>query len=212
MPATRVTIGDQGAKQSPAEDAEQPPTGGMEQPPTGGGDQPQSQGEPVDDGDDPRRVAHELLSQAHAVLVITMREDVLVYWCPENLRESFRDTRIPLSLKVGEIQVEIGSGRQDADLLVNGIGGAVSRHKRKGLRASLERLIGVLRTNDGDGIRAWIRSAAGLARTAIGSLAREIPGGEFIAEALDGVLSGLDTWEAQTRTNPNPGGEPTTPL
>jgi hypothetical protein len=45
-------------------------------------------------------------------------------------------------------------------------------------------------------IRAWLKSAAGLARTAVGSMIREIPGGEVIAEALDGVLSGIDTSEA----------------
>ena len=45
-------------------------------------------------------------------------------------------------------------------------------------------------------IRAWLKSAAGLARTAVGSMIREIPGGEVIAEALDGVLSGIDTTEA----------------
>jgi hypothetical protein len=53
-----------------------------------------------------------------------------------------------------------------------------------------------------------MRTAAGLARTAVGSMIREIPGGEVIAEALDGVLSGLDALEAAAK-EPGPGHKPT---
>jgi hypothetical protein len=81
-------------------------------------------------------------------------------------------------------------------LLDSGIGGPVSRVKRRGLRAALERLIGAVTSQDGNRIQAWIRSAAGLAKTAVGSLVREIPGGEIIGEALDGIISGLDTLDA----------------
>jgi hypothetical protein len=45
-------------------------------------------------------------------------------------------------------------------------------------------------------VRKWLKSAAGFARTAVGSMVREIPGGELVAEALDGVISCLDTMEA----------------
>lgn len=152
--------------------------------------------EQADDGDDPRRVAHELLGQAHAVLVLATRDDVLQYWCPEDLRRSFQDARGPLWIVVGDLQVHIGSGRHDDALRQSGIGGQVSRHKRKGLGKALERLVGALTTRNARLIRAWLKSAAGLARTAVGSMIREIPGGEVIAEALDGVLSGIDTTEA----------------
>jgi len=47
-----------------------------------------------------------------------------------------------------------------------------------------------------------MRSAAGLARSAVGSLIREIPGGEIISEALDGILSGLDTLDALATKEP----------
>ena len=178
MPTARITIGGQGG--------EQPPAGGEQE----------------DENDDPRRVAHELLGQAHAVLVIATRDEVLQYWCPQDLHQSFRDARIPLWVTVGDAQVEIGSGQHDEALLASGIGGPVSRHKRRGLRASLERLIRVVATRNGDGIRAWMRSAAGLARSAVGSLIREIPGGEIISEALDGILSGLDTLDALATKEP----------
>ena len=174
-----------------------------------GAGQPPGEGEQEDDNDDPRRVAHELLGQAHAVLVIATRDEVLPYWCPQDLQQSFKDARVPLWVKVGDAQVGVGSGQHDEALAASGIGGPVSRHKRRGLRASLERLFGVVTSRDGDGIRAWMRSAAGLARTAVGSLVREIPGGEIIAEALDGILSGLDTFDALAIGEPKPPDGPT---
>jgi hypothetical protein len=128
--------------------------------------------------------------------VIATRDDVLQYWCPEDLHQSFKDARATLWVKVGHAQVGVGGGRHDEALRAHGIGGPVSRHKRRGLRASLQHLYEAVRTGDKDVIRAWIRSTAGLARTAVGSLAREIPGGEIIGEALDGILSGLDTSDA----------------
>ena len=66
-----------------------------------GGGHPGAAQEQADDGDDPRRVAHELLGQAHAVLVLATRDDVLQYWCPEDLRRSFQDARGPLWIVVG---------------------------------------------------------------------------------------------------------------
>jgi len=163
-----------------------------------GSEHPEAADDQADDGDDPRRVAHELLGQAHAVLVIATRDQHFQYWCPEDLRRSFRDARGQLWIAVGDAQVQIGSGQHDDGLRQAGIGGPVSRHKRKGLRKALERLAGTLAmpTPNKKLIRAWLKSAAGLARTAVGSMIREIPGGEVIAEALDGVLSGIDTSEA----------------
>src|SRR5215471_14810527 len=88
--------------------------------------------EQADDGDDPRRVAHELLGQAHAVLVVATRDDVLGYWCPEDLQQSVKDGRIRLWVAVGDAQADVGSGVHDQALLENGIGGPVSRVKRRG--------------------------------------------------------------------------------
>ena|SRR5215469_2713840 len=183
---------------------------GGESPP-GGGQYPGGS-ELEDDNDDPRRVAHELLGQAHAVLVIATKDEVLHYWCPPDLHQSFRDARIPLWVTVGDAQVGIGGGSHDEALRANGIGGPLSRHKRKGLRAALQRLVAALPTGDGDGIRAWMRSAAGLARTAVGSLVREIPGGEIIGEALDGITAGLDTLDAHATSKPKPADGPTTKI
>ena len=165
--------------------------------------------ERADDGDDPRRVAHELLGQAHAVLVIATRDEVLQYWCPEHLRGSFQDARGPLWIAVGDVQAEIGGGLHDARLQESGIGGPVSRHKRKGLREALKQLVEALSTRNAKLIRAWLKPAAGLARTAVGSMIREIPGGEVIAEALDGVQFGVDTIEAlETERPTEPGNAP----
>jgi hypothetical protein len=191
-PEARGAAGQQGGI---SESAEEPGVGAAGD---NGGENPGAAGEQTDDSDDPRRVAHELLGQAHAVLVIATRDAVMQYWCPEDLRGAFRDARGQLWIAVGDMQVVIGSGEHDAGLQEAGIGGPLARHKRKGLRKALERLVGVLArpTPNEKLIRAWLKSAAGLARTAIGSMVREVPGGEIIAEALDGVLSGIDISEA----------------
>ena len=117
--------------------------------------------EQADDGDDPRRVAHELLGQAHAVLVIATRDDVLQHWCPEDLRGSFQDARGPLWIVVGDLQVHIGSGRARPRI-------ATVRYRRTGLATqaqragkALEQLVEALTTRNAKLIQAWLKSAAG---------------------------------------------------
>lgn len=164
---------------------------------SGGAPPPASPPSPApEDGDDPRRVAHEIVGQAHAVLVIAHRDDVLEHWCPADLRVAVLDARTPLWVAIGDLQAAIAGGTYDTRLIEAGIGGALSRPKRKGLRAAVEYLWKAVRSSRGQSVRKWLKSAAGFARTAVGSIAREIPGGEVIAEALDAVMSGLDTVEA----------------
>jgi hypothetical protein len=160
--------------------------------PPPGGQQPPAED---DDRDDPRRVAHELVGQAHAVLVVATRDsEVLETWCPEHLRRSFLDARPGWWEAVGGLQAAIASGEADEDLQAAGIGGVVSRHKRLALRHAVQKLIQALKPDQPSGQpRKWMKTAASLARTAIGSLARELPAGEIIAEALDGVISAVGT-------------------
>lgn len=188
---------------APASGGGLPPPFGGGQPPPPPGPQSPSADASEDDGDDPRRVAHELIGQAHAVLVVAVGDSVLPIWCPVHLRQSFLDARAEWWEAVGTIQASIASGTHDERLRADGIGGAVSRHKRKGLRYAVQRLIAAVTPGTGGGAsvssdasyrtRNWMKTAASLARTAVGSLARELPGGEIIAEALDGVISAVDT-------------------
>jgi hypothetical protein len=151
---------------------------------------------PWEDADDPRRVAHELLGQAHAVLVLAHRDQALEAWCLPEVVESVRGAAPHLWLAVGNMQAAIADGTHDAGLAAAGLGGPLSRPKRKALRIAMERLVKAIRSQRSERIRKWLKSGAGLARTAIGSMLKELPGGEVIAEALDGVLAGLDTVEA----------------
>ena len=89
---------------------------------------------PDDDPEDPRRVAHELVALAHAVLAIAGREEVLAVWCPEHVRQSVRDSAADVAQAVGRLHAEIATGRHDAGLLAAGIGGPVGRPKRKMFR------------------------------------------------------------------------------
>jgi hypothetical protein len=156
------------------------------------------------DADDPRRVAHELVGQAHAVLVLAHRDAAIEVWCVPALRESVAAAAPDLWIAVGEMQAAIAEGWTDGDLLSAGIGGRVSRAKRGALRLATERLARALGRGRAVAIRKWLKSAAGLARTAVGSMVREVPGGEIIAEALDGVLAGLDTVEAMATDDSHP--------
>ena len=136
-----------------------------------------------------------MVGQTHAVLVEATRDRrVLTIWCPQHLHQPFLDARPRWWEAVGDLQAAIASGDHDERMRAAGIGEVVSRHKRIGLRHAVQRLIAALRPDmDPERAQSWMRTAASLARTAIGSLARELPGGEIIAEALDGVISAVDT-------------------
>jgi hypothetical protein len=151
-----------------------------------------------DDGDDPRRVAHELVGQAHAVLVIAHRQDVLGYWCPPELRDVTPDAGAPLWLAVGDMQAAIGSGTHDEFLAGAGLAGALSRPKRKGLRGALERLARAVDRRRPASIRRWLKNAAGLARTAVGSMSERYRVGRSSPKPL---TASCQVW---TRSTPSP--------
>jgi hypothetical protein len=52
-------------------------------------------------------------------------------------------------------------------------------------------------------VRAWLKSAAGWGKLALDSISSAVPGGHLIKEALEVVLVGVDTLEAEAITNPN---------
>jgi hypothetical protein len=106
-------------------------------------------------------------------------------------------------LAVGEMQAAIATGTHDEGLATAGLAGALSRPKRKRLRGALELLARAAGGRRAVSTRRWLKSAAGLARTAVGSMIKEIPGGEIVAEALDGILAGLDTVEAFENDSPD---------
>ncbi|MFI7060708.1 hypothetical protein ACIBL3_06990 [Kribbella sp. NPDC050124] len=171
---------------------------------TGGGDPPPTGTiQEQDDSNEPRRIAHEILGQAHAVIYLAGTEEVLGIWCPAEVMQDFRHTLPTLYEAVGHAHAEVSSGALDQALRANGIGGAPGRYKRRVLRHALERLSAVRRDalNDpartrSQRIRAWLRAAVSAAKTPIDSLVQEIPGGHIIKEGLDGILAGLDVVEA----------------
>ena len=154
------------------------------------------QGEGAADGDDPRRTAHEILGQAHALLGYAFDERVMSNWCPQELREDMRATREPLWDAIAQCHIEVASGEHDRGLRTVGLGGPLSRPKRRLLRTVLERLSNAVKHGRVVGVRKWLRAGAGVAATAVGSLAKEIPGGEVIVEAISGITSALDAVDA----------------
>jgi hypothetical protein len=149
-----------------------------------------------DDGDDPRRVAHELLGQSHAVFLLALRSDVIPLWCPDELRAAVEQTSAAIVAAAGAAHVAVASGDYDDKLVDTGLGGPASRPKRLGLRLALQRLIGVLDGNATADRLPWLRSASGWAKSALESFPKLIPGAEKVKEALEVVLSGIDTIEA----------------
>jgi hypothetical protein len=169
-----------------------------------------------DDPEDPRRVAHELVALAHAVLAIAGREDVLPAWCPEELRPAVRDTEASLATAIGALHAEIAGGEYDDALREAGIGGPLGRPKRKGFRRAVEglrRLVGgvgrrmqdagaALRGERPTAVRAWLKSAAGWGKLAVDSISSEIPGGQVLKEACEVILVGIDTLDATATLPP----------
>jgi hypothetical protein len=82
-----------------------------------------------EDADDSRRVAHELVGQAHAVLVLAYRDDVLALWCLPEVMEAAKNAAPELWLAIGEMQAAIAGGTHDEGIAAAGIGGRVSRPK-----------------------------------------------------------------------------------
>jgi hypothetical protein len=110
-----------------------------------------------------------------------------------------------VALAARTVHVTISSGQHDGALLDAGIGGPAAMPKRLFLRRALAELSAKLRQMPaaatrrlGDMLptRAWLKSAAGIAGTAVGSIARSTPGGEVLLEAIEGIKTGLDTVEA----------------
>lgn len=178
-----------------------------------GGTQPPSIA--IDEGsdaeDDPRRIAHEILGQAHAVLSIAAEEQVLKIWSLAEYRDDFVETQGQINETIGRAHALVASGAIDKELSRQGIGGALGRLKRRLSRGALERLSRELRDGTNalvddrhKGIRAWLRAAVGAVKTPIDSFIQEIPGGHIIKEALEGVLAGLDMVDAAAATDPPP--------
>jgi hypothetical protein len=182
--------------------------------PAGAGGDPPEDGilgpdEGAEDGEDPRRAAHEMLGQAHAVLSIAADEDVLPLWCPVELRPSVRATQADLALAIGRLHAEIAGGGHDRTLRGNGIGGVPGKPKRISLRYVVKRLKGVvagtgqrLRADRGLVVRPWLRAAAGTAKSVIGSIVEGTAYGHLLTEAFDLILNGLDTCDAIDATAP----------
>lgn len=160
-------------------------------------------------------MAHELVGQAHAVLTIARREDVLPAWCPDELRQAVRNSAPEVDHATGRLHAAIATGQHDTNLRAAGIGGPAGRPKRKGFRRALEGLSRIVGAADQMGqnaaealhgrpakvTRAWLKSAAGWGKLAIDSIASEIPGGQLIKEALEVITVGVDTLEAEEITN-----------
>jgi hypothetical protein len=153
-----------------------------------------------DDSEDPRRVAHEIVAQAHAVLFLATTNENLEHWCPQDLIDSVQESRGELWIALGELQAAIASGAYDEELRDRGIGGNLGAPKRKGLRLAVQRLQGALRRKLTPGIRRWLKNSAGWAKSALGSMSF-IPGADVVGEGLDVVVSALDTLETSQATN-----------
>ena len=175
---------------------EQVATLGGRKPPAGPPNDLSGANDVPDDGDHPRRVAHELLGQSHAVFLLALRPDVLTLWCPDELRPAVRQSAAAIVAAAGEAHIEIASGVHDDRLTDAGLGGPASRPKRLGLRLALQRLIDVLNGDSATDVLPWLRSASGWAKNALESFPKLIPGAERFKEAIEIIISGIDTVEA----------------
>jgi hypothetical protein len=157
----------------------------------------------AEDSEDPRRVAHELLGQAHAVLAIAADERVLKVWCPAELRDTVRATHADLAQAIGRAHAEVAGGEHDSRLRVNGIGGAHGKAKRWSFRAGLRRLKGLvdstgewLGTDRQTQVGKWLRFTAGTAKSIVQSILEGTTVGHALVEGFDLIQNGLDLSDA----------------
>jgi len=159
------------------------------------GDEPgrQTQPEPdPGDADDARRTAHELVAQAQALLHIASQRNVLPFWWPRGVPD-VSPTFPELALKAGLAHAEIASGHHDGDLAAR-VGNSLGRPKRQLLRRLLVQVQDVMGREAVEGAAKWIKTACGVASSALGSMSF-IPGVGAIQEAIDLVRTGLETVE-----------------
>jgi hypothetical protein len=162
-------------------------TGGQSQPPSGpgpgspgsgqvpGAAQPEYPGD--GDADDPRRTAHELVAQAQALLHIASQDPLLPLWWPRGVPD-VGQTFPELALKAGLAHAEIASGLHDNDLVAR-VGNPLGRPKRHLLRRLLVQIQDLVRREAfGDAAR-WIKTAGGVASSALGSMSSSQASGQF---------------------------------
>jgi hypothetical protein len=157
----------------------------------------------AEDSEDPRRVAHELLGQAHAVLAIAADERVLKVWCPAELRDAVRAAHADLAEAIGRAHAEVAGGEHDERLRGNGIGGVHGKVKRWSFRAGLRRLKQAVDTA-GDWlqkdrqtqVRALLRFTAGTAKSVVQSVLEGTTVGHALVEGFELIQNGLDLSDA----------------
>jgi hypothetical protein len=164
---------------------------------SGGGStaQPGTPTLPSDD-DDSRRVAHELLSQTHALMFAAFQEGNIQAWCPPELTDSVRNSAPRLWLAFGQAQTEVASGEHDGPIAESGLSQELAVPKRRGLAGAVESAIRAFRTQTRQHpiLRRRLQNAITWARGAIGSMSF-IPGVEIIGEALDVTNAALGQTE-----------------
>jgi hypothetical protein len=169
---------------------------------TGGAPNP-AQSAATDNGDDARRVAHELLGQTQGLMFIAMREDEIRLWCPPELLDAVRASGPGLWLAFAEAHAAVASGQHDDRLREVGMSQVLAEPKRRGLAGALQRLYTRF-TETADRLpgelRRHLQNAIAWARGPIGSMSF-IPGVEVIGEALDVTQAALSQTELVESTN-----------
>jgi hypothetical protein len=155
-----------------------------------GGTQPDR---PADgDADDPRRIAHELVAQAQALLHIASQDPVLPLWWPRGVPD-ISPAFPELALKAGLAQAEIASGRYD-DALAANVGNPQGFFKSLLPRRLLVKIQDLVRTGAPGDVVKWLKTACGAISSVLGSMSF-IPGVELIKEGIDLIKTGLETVE-----------------
>lgn len=124
-------------------------------------------------------------------------------WCDPALVGDIANAYKDLGSTVGEIHAALNSGALDGKLEGIGLGGIQFVPKQEGLRAAIRRLAGKI---DG-GWGAAIKSGLRWGRTITGSLARELPSAEVVAEFIDVIQNAWEDGDAFKLTD-NTAGDP----
>src|SRR5689334_14377791 len=145
---------------------------------------PNQHGEPR-----PARTPEEARQDLQAILgalhgLLSKAVDCRQNWCPSELRDAIGNAFLDIGLAFGRVQADLNSGAHDDRLGQWGLGGVQMEPKKQGFWSALRRFFDPTRRGQLPYFGAF-GSALRWGALIVGSLSREIPGGEVIHEFVE---------------------------
>jgi hypothetical protein len=125
-------------------------------------------------------------------------------WCRADLVDAVTAAHRDIGRVFGEVQASLNSGAHDARLESLGLAGDQMVPKKRGFWAALREFFAPTKNNDAPFFGA-LGSVVRWGGVIVGSLSREIPGGEIIKEFIDVIGAASEQFrEDRVKARPTP--------